>query len=173
MTGILAIGSGALLGVMAIGIMAAWGCWWMCRCNSLAKLMPAVVAVWMLACLLWGIKLGYYFGTSHAKSEQQQYRQIQPQQSQPLQQSPPNEKPSSGLLRLPSMQSWREVSRRTPVSKKHLWNYSAQNRVWLLDKSSACPSLPTLMSRHEWLPESHSMMDCSFYKRAMTPNVES
>jgi hypothetical protein len=29
------------------------------------------------------------------------------------------------------------------------------------------------MSRHEWLPESHSMMDCSFYKRAMTPNVES
>jgi hypothetical protein len=177
LTATLAVGSGDLLGVMALVIMASLGCWWMVRCNSLEKLMPVVVAVWMLACLFWGIRLGYYFGTNHIKSEQSQPHQTLPQQSQKLPQSSPIESPSAGQKPMTSRQSnavKTEWSAQPAVSHKAaLVEMPKKAQKSYDDTSIKCPSLPTpdfhLSKRTEYL----GMMAYLSCDNRMTPNEKS
>lgn len=82
-----AVGSGALLGVMAIVIIAlTLLCWWICRCNSLAKLMPVVASLMVLNVVLQSVNVYLKWKHNSGRSEPQQ-EQRQP--LQPLQPKPP------------------------------------------------------------------------------------
>jgi len=121
MTGTIAVGSSAVLGIVAVCfiililVLAGLMIW---AGNSMKRLMPVVASIMVLNAVIQAVRVWclWMTPTNDEQSEQLQYNQTPPQQSQPRQQSSPTESPAAGLSGHPHQVTDRQQWTTQPVA---------------------------------------------------------